>query len=166
MSRLRRSVQPLISRGHPPTDEDLLTGDRVADTEYWSVPELAKHLMTELADECGLLFSALVYRYRPDHPWIMDIHVRGVPASELEDPHTVDQLATRVRRYVDRYNYHHHDGVRRFVGPNVVVLREFEPGALAPGRVSVRRYHWRHPIRRRLARMAAFLAGHSGWWAW
>ncbi|MGH3861634.1 hypothetical protein [Actinokineospora sp.] len=152
-------------RGKPPhaqklTEPDGMVrfGSKYADTEHLSVPELARSLMDELPREFGLLFSATVYRYEIAAPWIVDVEVHGLPLADLEDADQTNELIAHVTNWIDQYNYHR-EGTARFIGPNVIVLREFERHSRTPGRVSVRRYHLRHPITRRLARLRASVAG-------
>lgn len=152
-------------RGSPPQVQSLTEpdgvvryGSKFADTEHLSVPELARLLMDELPVEFGLLFSATVYRYEIASPWIIDVEVHGLPLADLEDADQTDELIAHVTTWIDQYNYHRED-TARFIGPNVILLREYERHSRTPGRVSVRRYHLRHPITRRLARLRAAFVG-------
>ncbi|SDC25227.1 hypothetical protein [Actinokineospora iranica] len=161
MSRIlgrHRGIPPQVRRTDGPGVGDRV-GSRAGETEHWSVPELARHLVTELHEQFGLVVSATVYRYRIDAPWIIDVQAHGLPEGDLDDtPTGADRMVDRIVSWIDAYN-EQRDGVPRFAGPNVVLLRQFERHSPRPGRVSVRRYHLRHPIQRRLARLRSWLAG-------
>ncbi|WP_054044978.1 hypothetical protein [Alloactinosynnema sp. L-07] len=140
------------------SDANTTVGANYAETEHLSVPGLARLLMDELPEQFGLLFSATVYRYEIAAPWIIDVNVHGLPPADLESAESTNELIAYVTDWIDRYNLHR-PCVSRFVGPNVIILREFERNTHTPGKVSVRRYHLRHPITRRLRRLGEKLNG-------
>lgn len=139
-------------------------GELAVAVDNLTVPGLARHLMDALPREFGLLFSATVYRYEVAAPWIVDIHIHGLPAVWRGDDEHLDAVADNVRRWIDQFNLRR-EGAARFVGPNVIVLREYERHSHIPGRVSVRRYHLRHPITRRIAQLRDIVGGLLTRWA-
>lgn len=154
------------SLGDEPTGRFPFVGERFAETEGLSVPQLARHLMDELPRECaGLWFSATVYRYRIDRPWTIDVQVFGVAPDVLDSRWNSDRLMHRITAIIDQYNAmeftngHSEFGTSRFLGPNVVLLHEYEQGEHKPGRVSVRHYYLTDKPRRLWEKVRSFFTG-------
>ncbi|ONI87348.1 hypothetical protein ALI22I_23285 [Saccharothrix sp. ALI-22-I] len=141
-------------------------GRRFHETERLSVPQLARHLMDELPRQFGgLWFSATVYRYRADQPWTIDVQVFGVASNVLDSSHHSHRLMGRIAELIDEYNITEYAndvsqfGTSRFMGPNIVLLHEYEQGQYKPGRVSVRHYYITDKPRRLWEKVRSFFTG-------
>ena len=130
------------------------------------MPQLARHLMDELPREFGgLWFAATVHRYRVDRPWTIDVQVFGVAPDVLDDPHHSNGLMRQIAELIDEYNVMEYANdfsefaTSRFLGPNVILLHEYEQGEYKPGRVSVRHYYISDKPRRLWEKVRSFFTG-------